>query len=330
MDVEINAKGHNNSRICTLKLNSKKLLTPAYFPSITSAETRTDVSELVEALTTAGYPTMLISCYDLYNKKITDIDKINKYSENGGIILLDSGEFENFHFNHIDWTFINYEQMSKKINSDFFTSFDKTPLSQTTDVEIEEFTKEFFPKSLSLTTNSECILVCHGNFQTSLVELIKEMCSKFKVSMIAIPERELGNSFSEYCQTVSKIRELLNAIDEKIIIHILGCGNPVSISALAYAGADTFDAVDWCRWGIDPRTAEYGNSLHVKLFDCTCVYCGSSTLSQKRQAWFHNLDFYKYFLARLRQSIMRGDSLAHFLETENIDQHVISNLSKLF
>ena len=66
IQIEEKYKGENNSRVCIVTINSKKMLTPFYFPSITSAETRSNISNTISFITHGNYPAILVSCYDLY------------------------------------------------------------------------------------------------------------------------------------------------------------------------------------------------------------------------------------------------------------------------
>lgn len=333
MEIENSHIGTNNSRVCTLSFNSKKLLTPFYFPSITSAETRSEITETIDFIIKTNYPAVLVSCYDLLELEQNEIpiDKqINQYHQNGGIVLLDSGEFENFHFKG-NWSFENYEKILKQTDADFFTSFDKTIVFGVTQKEIDVFSDEFIPKSEKISKEKKFIAICHGIDEVSICNSIKRILeNNNQIQIIAIPERECGRTIIDQCKTISKIRQTINECNKNTLIHILGCGNPISIAALTYAGADLFDAVDWCRWSINPSTLEYANLAHVKLFDCTCDACDAPNMDERSRSWLHNLRFYYYYLVRLRNAIEKKKTLADFLTSENIDQKVISNLSKLF
>lgn len=331
--IENQQNGKNNSRVCTIQVNSKKFLTPFYFPSITSAETRSDITDLIRFIVDVGYPSILVSCFDvqqLMKSNVLEVMKINEFYKNGGIVLLDSGEFENFHFDG-NWSFEQYELIVKKMESDFFTSFDKSTIGME-QPEINNFSEEYIPKSQKISTTKSCIAICHGEDSSKINDSVKNILGKIKnLQIIAITERGCGDTLIEQCETIKKIRQTIDSHNKEIILHVLGCGNPISISALSYAGADTFDAVDWCRWSINPKTFEYDNITVVKLFDCTCLACGQDSVKNERfRARRHNLEFYIFFLNRLRTAILQGKSLREFLENENIDQSVILNLAKLF
>ena len=244
---------------------------------------------------------------------------------------MDSGEFENYHFKGM-WSFENYSEILELTNADFFTSFDKTVEIGTSQEEIDAFSDKFVPKSKQVSKDKNFIVICHGNNdgESMCCSIKKILEHNNEIQIIAISERECGSTISEQCKMIIKLRQTVNEYDKNILIHILGCGNPISIAAFSYAGADIFDAVDWCRWSIDPSTLEYANIAHVKLFNCVCDACDASNKDERNRAWLHNLRFYDYYLTRLRIAIEKKKSLSEFLESENLDQKVISNISKLF
>ena len=78
MEIKQKNIGPKNSRVCILSFNSKKLLTPFYFPSITSAETRTEITDLIDFIVDTGYSAMLLSCYDLLQLKKEELISTRK------------------------------------------------------------------------------------------------------------------------------------------------------------------------------------------------------------------------------------------------------------
>ena len=83
--------------------------------------------------------------------------------------------------------------------------------------------------------------------------------------MLAIPERELGDGLRDRVKTVRNIRKALNVLGKYHPLHLLGTGNPLSMIALAAAGADSFDGLEWCRTVADYPT---GYLFHFQQFEC--------------------------------------------------------------
>ena len=82
--------------------------------------------------------------------------------------------------------------------------------------------------------------------------------------MVAIPERELGDGIIERVRTVRDIRRALNGLGKYYPLHLLGTGNPITMIALAAAGADCFDGLEWCRTVVD---YEHLTLFHFQHFD---------------------------------------------------------------
>lgn len=328
-------RGKNNSKIRQITVNDKKLITPTYFPSISGLETRSDADKLIREIIAEHYPRLLVSCYDL--DKFPDetkrdiINRLNNFSDDGGFLMLDSGEFERYHLKST-WCFDEYQNTIKKVKSDFYFSFDKIPNLETPYEEILETTIHYFPLSSALSKNNHCITVLHGVGVENIQMLTEYMITNYAdLNFIAITDKECGKTLQEQCITISAIRDTCDKKGRDVIIHVLGCGNPLSMAAMSYAGADMFDAVDWSRWIIDNKTWQCSNLSHVKLLDCTCIACSDHLLpNEKIRAFQHNLIFYQDFMSRLQNAISRDVEFASFLTSENIDQNVIDILSKIF
>ena len=326
--------GAHNSTIREISIRDKRLITPSYFPSITSTETRTRTASLIDIITSNAYPRLLVSAYDLYglkNKQLEEtIDKLDRFSDDGNFLLLDSGGFEKAHYPHGDWSFVKYEKIIQQTNSDLYASFDTIPYAYVPYEKILNELKTTAKKSKALMRNNQCMIICHANGQNTekLCNLIEELGKDDKelLNMIAVAERECGDKLEDQCQTIKQVRETVNRFNVNGIIHVLGCGNPVSMTALAFSGADTFDSVDWCRWTIDNSTLQYRNLSHVSFLNCSCFAC-NGTLSGKERVWLHNLALYQNFMYRLQESIRDNWTLSEFLLKERVDKRIVSFLS---
>ena len=336
MSVIIKHKGKNNSKIHQILVNNKKLMTPTYFPSISGAEIRSEPLDLINVIIDEEYPRLLVSCYDVdkltIELKDTTIKKLNNYSTNGGFLMLDSGEFERYYLKFAEWTIDKYQKMIRRITADFFFGFDKIPNMETKYDEMLKTATDNFSFSNSLVLNNHCITILHGQNIEEICMLTEHMVKNYAdLQFIAITDKECGKTLQEQCMTVSLIRKICDDKEKDIIIHVLGCGNPLSIAALSYAGADIFDAVDWSRWVVDNKTWQCGNLSHIKLLDCSCIACCDEKAKNERiRAFQHNLIFYQDFIARLQNAISQDYDVTSFLKNENIDQNVIEILAKLF
>ena len=333
MQITNQISGLRNSRYLNLKIGTKKLATPAYFPSISTASTRIPYSSIIRALVTSGYPQLLVSCYDLHQlqKDKLIFRYLEEHLENENILFLDSGEFERCRFQTTDWNFGKYKKIIQSINSDLFGSYDIIPSEQNRFEDIVTHTIQKTKSSLELTDDNHCITILHGNSPKELCKLISNILSSNKefFGMIAVAERECGKMIEDKIQTVQKIRKILNENSPHTILHVLGCGHPSSIALLAFAGADSFDSVDWNRWIIDRKTMQFQDLANLSLLDCSCKGCTSENRDSRDKAMLHNLFFYHDFIYRLQRSIIDKDDISLVLG-EFVEPEILIRAAKFF
>ncbi|QLH10264.1 hypothetical protein [Nitrosarchaeum sp. AC2] len=336
MDVTIKHQGKQNSKIRQISVNDKILITPTYFPSISSAEIRADMEWLTNFMIDEEYPRLLVSSYDIAKLSISQqnllIKKLDTYSANGGFLMIDSGEFERYYSHSKIWTKEQYVQIINKMSSDFFFGFDRIPDLETKTIEIKNEITDSISISNSLIMNNHCFTILHGRDLDEIRDITKFVIDKYSdLKFIAITDRECGKTLQDQYRTITMIRQICNDSKKDIIIHVLGCGNPLSMTVLSYAGADSFDAVDWSRWILDNKTWQCSNLSHVKLLECSCLACSSEKITdEKIRAYQHNLIFYQDFITRLQNAISKDYDLISFLKSENLDQNVIEILANSF
>ncbi len=309
--------GSQNSRYLNLEIGTKKLATPTYFPSISSASTRMPYSSTIRTLVTSEYPQLLVSCYDLYEleKDKEIIQYVKEHFEKKNLLFIDSGEFERYWFKKSDWNFEKYKKIVETFNSDFFASYDIIPTTPNKFEDVITLTIQKTEASFDLIKNNYCITIFHGSSPRELCELIENVLSSNKefFGMISVAERECGKMIEDKIKTVQKIRGILKQKSPDTILHILGCGNPLSIVLLTFAGADSFDSFDWNRWIIDKKTMQFNDFANLSLLDCTCKGCHSKNRDPREKAMLHNLIFYQNFMYRLQRSIIDNESISTVL-----------------
>ena len=232
------------------------------------------------------------------------------------MLFLDSGGFESYWFEDIDWDFKKYEKIVKKTSSDFFGSYDIIPIEHN---KFEDVTAHIIEKtnlSSKLVKNNHCITIFHGSSPQELCQLIDNVLSVHPefFDMIAVTERECGKMIENKIKTIQKIRKILEQKSPNTILHILGCGNPLSIALLTFAGADSFDSNDWNRWIIDKKTLLFHDFANFTLLDCNCSGCTSKNRDSRDRAMLHNLVFYQDFMYGLQRSIIDKEEISTVLK----------------
>lgn len=331
IDSKIIHTGEYNTRVLELEINNKKIVTPTYFPSISSAATRLQLSSLIQICVDNNYPRLLVSAYDLDHLDSKKLESVSKTLSNfckKNILFLDSGTFESYWLYDKEWTFAKYQNLVKNFTSDFFTSFDVMPSLENDDDEIYQTMKKYSVESSALEKNNHCITIGHGNSPDQVCNVVSKIIKENSIKMLAIPERDCGKTLHDKISTIKKIRNILDITDPSCILHILGCGNPLTITLFSMAGADMFDSVDWSRWAIEGKSLKFNDLNHLDLLDCDCRVCGLTELDPTVKALLHNLMFYQEYLLEFRTSILENN-LSDFLE-KYLDRKTISKIVNYF
>lgn len=325
-------QGTGHSKIYQIQIHGKNLVLPTYFPAISSAETRFMLEPLLEAILRSGYPRLLVSAYDLAQlpeKRHQNVHRIlSNYKENN-FVFLDSGTFESFWFNDKQWSFSKYKKQLSRICPDLYTSFDSVPTLQQSYEDIEHETFNNIRNSHKLKRNNSCLFACHGQNPNQLVKLVKNVVkSEVVPEMIGIPERDCGKTIEDKIKTVQKIRDILDEFNSKIVFHILGLGNPLTMALLTFSGANSFDSVDWSRWIVDRKTFQFTDLANLPLLHCSCKACKTKQIDYSLKAIFHNLLFYQDFILQLQQVIIDRKEIG-FLK-RHLDKAGFSKIVKFF
>jgi len=333
LETSILHTGSYGGRCLTVKINEKVLATPTYFPSISSAATRMQLIPLIRECMSSGYPRLLISAYDIFNDKEESkklIQALNDFLKKGNILFLDSGTFEKYWLQNYTWSYSNYESVIKQTTSDFYASFDEIPSPSDDNESLFKKLLPYVKKSVKLEKNNHCITICQGLTPKQLTNLTSKICNQTEEfsQMIAIPERYCGKTLKERVNTIKKIRKILNDKNENNILHVLGCGNPLSIALFSFVGADSFDSVDWSRWLINRNTLTFTDKTHLSLLNCSCNACSLSKVDTGYQELLHNLLFYQTFLNEVKYAIQMHDEI-NFL-ARYYDPTILSKIVNFF
>ena len=302
-----------------VKVGLKQLATPTYFPAISRKEIRDAADKFLELVTSSGYPRVLVSAYD-YGKTGTSaqrraVKRLNDYGRRGSIVMLDSGVFESYWREDPRWGFRNYRNSVRSIDSDFFMSFDVLALTKVTYEEFRKVTLQRILDSSRSTNRSHCIPIVHEKNPSKLVHLVSDLLGRVPrlFASLAVSERELGQTISERCITIMKLRKSLNKHGGGLL-HVLGCGQPISMAFYVYSGADTFDSLDWVLSAFDSQRERLIDRSHFELLECKCEVCKKSRIDPSSRVYLHNLLSYQNYSMKLHSMINQGTLLDYLQE----------------
>jgi len=263
---------------------------------------------------------MLVSCYDLDGRTPNDdlATKINNFSAKGNVLFLDSGLYESTWKRDSEWLFDDYGRTVSLIKCDFYSSFDVFPKPNQEYTTFFKQTIRAIRRSQALESEGELVPIVHsrGEDPRELVKVVRGVIKafNFKLQILSVPERELGPDIIQRVRTIQKIRNLIDQQGHETVLHLLGCGDPVSLALFVYFGVDSFDSLDWLKFALDPNELRMRHFSHLALIDCNCFYCSRRNYIYFFRVLLHNLHFYYNFLKQIGKMIT-DDEIKDFVKS---------------
>lgn len=246
------------------KVGNRPVATPCLVPSISSFETQLSPIDALRLQSFLKEPISLVSALDV-QKEPPDFESLcSEYRKEGGILLLDSGGYEHSHIARyvgedvLSWTNDDFIKICEKRFFDSVFSYD----SFLDDLDKGESLSAFETRLVSQVVRQKEILrgievipVIHVQSRdgkkrletSSIPEFVSRVAIECHPQFVALPERELGNGLLEKSRLVQAITANLARLAPEVSLHILGCGNFLSLAFLAAAGARMFDGLEWYR-----------------------------------------------------------------------------------
>ncbi len=295
---------------------------PAMFMSVSSHETQLTPLEAVKALRLFRAPTMLISAYDLITSRLDPkiFKELARYRKQGGVVLLDSGNYEASRLGDLTWSPSNLGEVLANAPYDMAFFFDVMKPSKSPAQSTKQILKRLERDRRG--SVAPVMPIVHAPRQQAgydlsmLPTVVSAVARSAQSPLVAVPERELGAGLVQRARTVQKIRQALDTLPFYQPLHILGTGNPWSIAVLAAAGADSFDGLEWCRMAVDVVTMRLNHFQHFDFFTyqtrvadspVTTAALDDEHVKYAGKVAFHNLDFFHKFAADLQQAIERNN-----------------------
>ncbi len=278
----------------TIIFGPRNLQLPCYFASVSSVKTNFQPLDYVCFLERFGYPSYLISAYDLMATR----DPVTlPGTSRSSVILLDSGNYEAYWLRDKAWDRVSYQKAVQTTSADLFCTFDN-PWERNDNHEFSGIDA------------SKLVPIVHGD-PKSLPNKVLDTARKIDSPLIGIPERELGDGVVQRALTLQRVHSKLLEGKYEHQIHLLGTGNPLSILLYVACGAASFDGLEWCQTCVDPMTARLVHFSQREITDCHCMACNSGS-SYSAATLGHNLIFYIDWMEQIRKH-KETNSLADLL-----------------
>lgn len=349
--------GHNSlTRPQELTVRGKILRLPAFIFSLSSHETQVSPKEGAPLLHYLESGATLVSAYDAwkYENDSTFNSCIKKLRKSTDVLFLDSGNYEATRKDDLysekkkplGWKKEHYWETVARLSPDLAFSFDTiyrisepdritARIAASFQADDRALRERNFPLSPIIHLPRKCDRSLVSDYAARIVS---RLASELDPLMLAIPERELGDGLLERAKTVRDIRKALNALGKYYPLHLLGTGNPLSMIALATAGADSFDGLEWCRTVAD---YEKGFLFHFQQFDFfsqtrlhriqdprirRLIENKDATYSAKTLGF--NVDFFKDWMRTMQNMIHSGQTEMLLRMVPNIGPQIFKELSK--
>lgn len=294
------------ARPAEMTVGTRSLPLPVYFPSISSVKTALRPHDYVQLLSSLGglNGQFLVSAFDL-----ADIDQpqptqaaLTSARQAGIVTLMDSGNYESFWKNaQADWKQTDFHKMLAAFPCDLAFGFDEQQPPSNADDHVA-LVSERWRADQAAAGSCQIIPIIHGS-ASELPALCAAVAAKTGVTMLAVPERRLGDGVLERARAVQAIRAALNGLGRYVILHLLGTGNPISITLYSAVGADSFDGLEWCQTVVDHETGLLYHLSQADFFAGQTAWGDDDKLSFQVRTLAHNLEFFADWMRRLRDAV---------------------------
>lgn len=316
----------SRSRLLTrpqsLTVSDRSVQLPTFFHSVSSYETQLRPEAAVQALSLLRTDAILVSAYDMVNDSsatriAADLDRCRS---NGSIVILDSGNYEAYRKTDAGWNIDGLRQAMATTPHDFAFCFDNVHPG----AEVDAVVKDVLSAVERDSRNAPGVVmpIVHAprtsgaSYRSDLVpEIITRVARELQPTLIAVPERELGDGLFARARTVFSTRRALNELGYYQPLHLLGTGNPLTIAVLTAAGADCFDGLEWCRTVADHQTGLLYHFQQYEFFAWQSDVAASPIVRDavkspsvefSGKVVFHNLEFFRAWLGELRDMVRNG------------------------
>lgn len=297
------------SRPSELCIGKKALPLPAFFPSISSVKTALRPQDYLQVLSSlVGLNGQyLVSAFDLAAIERPDAaaQMLQVSRDAGAVTLMDSGNYESFWKEAQGrWSQTAFHRMLRAFPCDLAFCFDEQQPPANADQHVALVVSRWREDQ---TAAGACLVVpiIHGTAEF-LPVLCAAVAAETGIPMVAVPERQLGDSVIGRARAVQAIRGELDKFGRYVALHLLGTGNPISLALYAAMGADSFDGLEWCQTVVDHDTALLYHLSQADFFAGQTAWV-EAELSFQARTLAHNLEFYAAWMRRLRAAKAAGN-----------------------
>lgn len=292
-----------------LTVGTRVLPLPVYFPSISSVKTALRPQEYLQLLSSLGRlkGQFLVSAFDLagIEQLQSARDALASARQAGIVTLMDSGNYESFWKDaQSDWKQADFHKMLGEFPCDLAFGFDEQQPPANAGDHVALIV-ERWRTDQAAAGSCRIVPIVHAS-TNELPALCAAVAAETGVTMVAVPERRLGDGILDRARAVQTIRAALNELGRYVVLHLLGTGNPISIALYSAMGADSFDGLEWCQTVVDHETGLLYHLSQADFFAGQTAWGDDADLSFQARTLAHNLEFFADWMRRLRDAAGQG------------------------
>ena len=289
-----------------LTIGARSLPLPVYFPSISSVKTALRPHDYLQLLSSLGglNGQFLVSAFDLaaVDHPQSAQQALASARQAGIVTLMDSGNYESFWKSaQSNWKQPDFHKMLADFPCDLAFGFDEQQPPANADDHVA-LVSERWQADQAAAGNCQIVPIVHAS-ANELPALCAAVAIRTGVTMLAVPERRLGDGILARARAVKAIRTALNEIGRYVVLHLLGTGNPISIALYSAMGADSFDGLEWCQTVVDHESGLLYHLSQADFFAGQTAWGDDDKLSFQARTLAHNLEFFSDWMRRLRDAV---------------------------
>jgi len=297
-----------------LTIGARSLPLPVYFPSISSVKTALRPHDYLQLLSSLGALNgqFLVSAFDLaaVDQRQSAQEVLASARQAGIVTLMDSGNYESFWMNaQASWKQPDFHKMLADFPCDLAFGFDEQQPPANADDHVA-LVSERWKTDQAAAGSCQIVPIVHAS-ANELPALCAAVATRTGVTMLAVPERRLGDGVLARARAVKAIRTALNEIGRYVVLHLLGTGNPTSIALYSAMGADSFDGLEWCQTVVDHESGLLYHLSQADFFAGQTAWGDDDKLSFQARTLAHNLEFFSDWMRRLSDAVSQ-DRLLEF------------------
>ncbi len=254
------------------------ITTPLLVPSFSSKGFGTgragakEVGKLLDVSKEQLTDAMLISAYDLHYARVR-----RPRSAVANVTFVDSGGYETSQYQDLSATFIQEtkplawdERRLKRVYQRWpdyvpavFVSYDRRgSVSRQAGAAVtllSEFSQHLHAFLVKPRTKRDQFI--------SVDDIVANLDLIGRFQLLGITEKELGSSMIERMETISRLRLALDDAGlQRVVIHVFGGLDPITVPLYFLAGAEIFDGLTWLRFGYYDGAALYRQNSAVRRY----------------------------------------------------------------